>query len=69
MYIGHYKAVNSSQEFYSEIRKDLDFPIQAKYKGQSYLLFVTYMAPSPSQQNNINKRARELNIPSNIPVD
>jgi hypothetical protein len=69
MYIGHYKAVNSSREFYSTVRKDLDFPIQAKYKGERYLLFSTYIASTPSQKNNITSRAKELNIPNDISVD
>ena len=69
MYIGHYKAVNSSREFYSTVRKELDFPTQVRYKNESYLLFVTYIASSPSQEKNINSRAKELNIPNNIPVD
>jgi len=69
MYIGHYKSVNSSEEFYSSIRENLDFPTQAEYKKSRYLLQVTYSVPSNSMEKRIIARAKELGIPTNIKVD
>ena len=37
MFIGYYKSVNSSKEFYSIKREDLNFPMQVEYKGDRYL--------------------------------
>jgi hypothetical protein len=67
MYIGHYKSVNSSEEFYSSIRENLDFPTQ--YNKSRYLLQVTYSVPSNSMEKRIIARAKELGIPTNIKVD
>jgi hypothetical protein len=69
MYIGHYKSVNSSEEFYSSIRENLDFPTQAEYNKSRYLLQVTYSVPSNSMEKRIIARAKELGIPTNIKVD
>ena len=69
MYIGHYKSVNSSQEFFSSVRKGLDFPTQVEYKGDRYLLQTTYSAASASMQKSITARADELGIPRDINVD
>lgn len=69
MYIGHYKSVNSSEEFYSLVRENLDFPIQAEYNKCRYLLQVTYSVPSKSLEKTIIARAKELGIPTNIKVD
>lgn len=69
MYIGHYKAVKSNQEFFSMIRNGLDFPTQAEYKGERYLLQTTYSVPSKSMQTRITNRADELGIPRDIDVD
>lgn len=69
MYIGHYKAVNSSREFFSKIREGLDFPTQSQYEGERYLLQSTYTVPSSAVLNRIIKRAEELGIPKDVPVD
>jgi len=69
MYIGHYKSVNSSEEFYSLVRESLDFPTQAEYNKSRYLLQVTYSVPSKSLEKRIIARAKELGIPTNIKVD
>ncbi len=69
MYIGHYKAVNSSQEFFSSVRKSLDFPTQVEYKGERYLLQTTYSAAAKSMQDNVYSRAEALGIPKDINVD
>jgi hypothetical protein len=69
MYIGHYKSVNSSQEFYSLVRENLDFPTQAEYNKSRYLLQVTYSVPSKSMEERIITRAKELGIPTGVKVD
>jgi 16S rRNA U1498 N3-methylase RsmE len=69
MYIGHYKAVNSSQEFYSSIRESLDFPTQVEHNKERYLLQSTYAVPSNSMYKRIVQRATELGIPKDIKVD
>lgn len=69
MYIGHYKSVNSSQEFFSSVREGLDFPTQVEHKGDRYLLQTTYSAASISMQKRIATRADELGIPRDINVD
>lgn len=68
MYIGHYKAVASANEFFSEPRKELDFPTQIEYKKQRYSLFATHIVSTDSQLKNLKKRAQELNIKSNIKI-
>lgn len=69
MYIGYYKAVNKAKEFYSEKRKNLDFPTQVEYMGEKYLLVSTHMATSKSQEDNIKKRAVKLDIPYSVKID
>jgi hypothetical protein len=69
MFIGHYKNVNIVDEFYSEKREGLNFPTQVQYKGSRYLLVNTYIANSKSQEENIKKRATELNILVDVKID
>jgi hypothetical protein len=69
MYIGHYKAVNSTDEFYSKVRKSLDFPMQVELKGLRYLLHSTYIASSPTQEKNIIDAAKRFNIKSNVEIE
>jgi hypothetical protein len=66
MYIGHYKAVNSANEFFSQKRKDLNFPVQIEYKGERYLLHATHIASTKLQENNIKNRSKELGIPFGV---
>lgn len=68
MYIGHYKAVNSINEFFSEKREELDFPTQVLYKKESYYLFATHIVSTVSQQKNLTSRAKRLNIKTNIKI-
>lgn len=68
MYIGHYKAVRSSNEFFSEKRKNLDFPTQVPYKKERYSLFATHMVNTPTQQKNLLDRAKQLNIKTNVKI-
>ena len=69
MFIGHYKNVNKVDEFYSEKREGLNFPTQVQYKGSRYLLINTYIANAKSQEENIKKRAAELNILVDVKID
>jgi hypothetical protein len=69
MYIGHYKAVNAKDEFYSKVRKSLDFPMQVELNGIRYLLNSTYIASSPSQEKNILEVAKRFNIKSNVEIE
>jgi len=69
MYIGHYKSVSSSKEFFSSKRKELDFPTQVEYKGERYSIFATHMASTKKQEQNIKNRSKELSIPFGIKVD
>lgn len=66
MYIGHYKSVNSTNEFFSAKRKDLNFPTQIEYKGERYSLHSTHIASTKTQETNIKGRAKALGIPFGI---
>ena len=68
MFIGYYKAVDSTKEFYSEKRKDLDFPTQVEYQGLRYLLNKTIQI-SPSLEKNIVATAKKFNIQYNVKID
>ena len=69
MYIGHYKSVNASKEFYSSVRDQLDFPTQAVLDGERYLLLSTHFASTKTQKYNINNRASQLGIKTDVKVD
>jgi hypothetical protein len=69
MFIGYYKSVTSSKEFYSEKRKDLNFPIQVEYKGDRYLLSKTIQVSSNSHENNIINTAKKYGIEYDIRID
>lgn len=68
MFLGYYKAVDSSNEFYSEKRKDLNFPTQVEYKGIRYLLNKTIQV-SPGTEKNIIATAKKFNIDHNVKID
>jgi hypothetical protein len=68
MYIGHYKSVNTKEEFYSKPRGSLDFPMQVELSGVRYLLHSTYIASSPTQHNNIVDTAKKFNIKYDIEI-
>lgn len=69
MYIGHYKSVSSSKEFYSFKRKELDFPTQVEYKGERYSIFSTHIVSTKGQEQNIKNRSKELGIPFGVKLD
>lgn len=68
MYIAHYKSVQTKEEFYSEKKENLSFPMQVELAGQRYLLQSTYMASSPSQEKNIIEMAKRYNIKYNVKI-
>jgi len=68
MYIAHYKSVQTKEEFYSEKREDLNFPMQVELSGQRFLLNSTYIASSPSQEENVVKVAKKYNIKYNVKI-
>lgn len=69
MYIGHYKAVNSPEEFFSLEREGLDFPTQVTIKSKRYFLHSTYHASTPSARKNIISMAEKNNIKYNVKID
>lgn len=68
MYIAHYKSVNSSKEFYSQVSDQLDFTAQVEMNGERYTLQTTYLVSSPSVYKRIEDRAKELDVPFNIEI-
>lgn len=68
MFIGYYKGVSSSKEFYSEKIKDLNFPMQIEYKGERYLLNKTIQV-TPKIEQNIKDTAKKYGIEYDIRID
>jgi hypothetical protein len=68
MFIGHYKSVNTSEEFYSTEREDLNFPTQVEYKSNKYLLTKTIQISS-SLKKNLAESAKRFNIDYDVKVD
>jgi hypothetical protein len=68
MFIAHYKSVNTSEEFYSTEKKDLNFPTQVEYKGSNYLLTKTIQISS-SLKKNLIEVAKRFNIDYDVKVD
>lgn len=69
MFIGYYKSVNTSKEFYSQKKEDLNFPIQVEYQGDRYLLSKTIQVSSRTQENNIKNTAKSYGIEYDIRVE
>lgn len=69
MFIGYYKSVNSSKEFYSIKNKNLNFPMQVEYKGIRYLLNKTIQVSSKSHEENIKKTAERFGIEYDVRID
>ena len=69
MFIGYYKSVGSSKEFYSSKRNDLNFPIQVEYEGDRYLLNKTIQVSSESQEKNIINTAKKYGLKYDIRID
>ena len=68
MFIGYYKSVNSSKEFYSESKEDLIFPMQIEYKGERYLLSKTIQV-TPTTEKKIKQTAEKHGIDYDIRID
>ncbi len=69
MFIGYYKSVGSSREFYSEKRKDLNFPVQVEYNGDRYLLNKTIQISGKTHEKNIIDTAKKYGIDYDIRID
>jgi len=69
MFIGYYKSVNTSKEFYSQTKEDLNFPIQVEYQGDRYLLSKTIQVSSRTQENNIKKTAKSYGIQYDVRIE
>jgi hypothetical protein len=68
MFIGHYKSVNTSEEFYSTEKEDLNFPTQVEYKSNKYLLTKTIQISSSLKRNLIDA-AKRFSIDYDVKVD
>lgn len=68
MFIGHYKSVNSPEEFFSCKRESLDFPTQAEHKGKRYLLTNTHFADSPSKEKRLKEYAKNNGIDFDVSI-
>jgi len=67
-YIGHYKCIESPEEFYSMSRNQLDFPTQVRYNSKSFLLYTTYLLTSTAQEKRMIDQANLNNIDTNVRV-
>jgi hypothetical protein len=68
MFIGYYKSVSSSKEFYSKKREDLNFPMQVEYKGDRYLLNKTIQV-SLRNEENLKEAAKKFGIEYDVRID
>lgn len=68
MFIGYYKSVSSSKEFYSKKREDLNFPMQVEYKGDRYLLNKTIQV-SLTSEKNVQETAKKFGIEYDVRID
>lgn len=68
MFVGHYKSVNSPEEFFSNKRSSLDFPAQVEKSGKRYTLIKTYQVFSESKYNELLEMAKNNSIKTNIEV-
>lgn len=69
MYVGHYKSVASSGEFYSEARETLDFPTQVEFQSERYMLTRTVQVSTPSQRNRFIAMVTGYDIKYDVKVD
>jgi len=68
MYIGHYKSVVSSSEFFTLERESLDFPTQVEMNGERYSLLRTITVGTPSSRSAVQKMAQKYSIPYDIEI-
>ncbi len=69
MFIGHYKAVNKTSEFYSEAREDLQFPTQVVYSGDRYLLVRSVQLASSAVEKRFYKSLKDSGITFGVKID
>lgn len=69
MYIGHYKGVLSSNEFYSNSRNQLNFPTQVELSGERYILFRTLHVSSVSQRKSFLEMVKKYDIRHDVVID
>jgi hypothetical protein len=68
MFVGHYKCVNSPEEFYSKKRESLDFPSQVEVNKKRYMLSKTYHVASESKYKDLIDVAKKNSIQYDIEV-
>lgn len=68
MFVGHYKSVDSPQEFISKLRDALDFPAQVEKSGKRYTLIKTYQVVSDSKYQELLFMAKNNSIKTEIEV-
>jgi hypothetical protein len=68
MFIGFYKGVQSSREFYSEERNDLNFPTQVSLDGERYLLNKTIQISSQSQYDRLITSATGFGVRTKVKI-
>ncbi len=68
MYIAYYKSVNSSKEFYTQKRENLDFPTQVQMNNERFMLSSTYIVSAKTMYEKIKIRAEELDIPFDVEI-
>jgi hypothetical protein len=70
MFVGHYKSVNSVEEFISNKRDNLDFPAQVELSSKRYILIKTYQVASDSNEFDelraTSGRGKAGNCPANL---
>lgn len=69
MFIGYYKNISSSKEFYSCKKDDLYFPIQVEFNGDRYLLTKTIQVSTKSQEQNLINTAKKYGIEYDVRID
>jgi hypothetical protein len=69
MFIGHYKSVNSPNEFYSEKRSTLDFPTQVELFGERYLLNSTILISKSKQEKGLLEAAKRNDVKTNVKLN
>lgn len=62
MFVGHYKSVNTPEEFYTEKRESLSFPAQVEVSGKRYSLSRTYHVVSDSKYEELKDMAKKNNV-------
>lgn len=67
-YIALYKCVSTPEEFYSEPRQSLDYPMQVAYHSKNWLLSTTILVSSSKQEQRLIAAAKQNNVATNVKV-